>query len=118
MDNSKIIKGSLSVIILQLLNNNGRMYGYEIAKAVEASTRSALLLTEAALYQALHKLEAEELLDSKSLLIENRVRKYYKLTGKGKKEAGIRVAALKESMTTLQQVLRYRLPGRQAGGKR
>lgn len=110
MDDSRIIKGSISVIILQLLNNNGRMYGYEIAKAVEASTGGALLLTEAALYQALHKLEAEALLDAKSMLIENRVRKYYKLTGKGKKEAEVRVAALRASVATLQKVLRYRAP--------
>ena len=110
MDQTKIIKGSLSVIILQLLSNNGRMYGYEIAKAVDVSTKGTLLLTEAALYQALHKLEADGLLDSKSLLIENRVRKYYKLTGKGKKAAGNQVTVLLESMAALQKVLRYLVP--------
>jgi DNA-binding PadR family transcriptional regulator len=31
----KKYQGSLSTIILQLIQNNGKMYGYEITKAVQ-----------------------------------------------------------------------------------
>ncbi len=109
MEANKIIKGSLSVIILQLLQNNGRMYGYEIAKAVMDGSKGKTKITEAALYPALHKLEEAGLLDTESEIVEGRIRKYYKLSRKGKKESVIQLEALKESMLSLQKILKYKL---------
>jgi len=58
MSNKKLYRGSLSTIILKLLGDNGRMYGYEITQKVKALTAGELQITEGALYPALHKLEA------------------------------------------------------------
>ncbi|MGC4058970.1 MAG: hypothetical protein QM743_12775 [Chitinophagaceae bacterium] len=47
MENGKIIKGSLSAIILKLLENNGAMYGYEMTKAVRQGSMDKMKVTEA-----------------------------------------------------------------------
>lgn len=99
----------MSVIILQLLQNNGRMYGYEITKAVRDSSKGKTKITEAALYPALHKLEEAGFLEAESEIVEGRVRKYYKLTRQGKKEAVFQSDALKESILSLQKILKFKL---------
>jgi len=109
MDANKIIKGSLSAIIMQLLQNNGRMYGYEITKAVRDGSKGKTKITEAALYPALHKLEEAGLLETESEMVDGRIRKYYKLSRKGKKESAIQLDALKESILSLQKILKYKL---------
>jgi DNA-binding PadR family transcriptional regulator len=80
MKSSQLYKGSLNTIILKLLAENGRMYGYEITQKVKELTEGALQITEGALYPALHKMEAEGLLEVMVEKVEGRLRKYYKLT--------------------------------------
>lgn len=109
MEANKIIKGSLSVIILQLLQNNGRMYGYEITKAVRDGSKGKMKITEAALYPALHKLEEAGLLETESEIVDGRTRKYYKLNRKGKKESALQLETLQASILSLQKILKYRL---------
>lgn len=104
MDN-KIIKGSLTAIILKLLEDNSRMYGYEMTKAVKEMTKGEMSITEAALYPALHRLVDEGLLSTTSEQVDGRVRKYYSLTKKGKKEAPDRVASLQSAMSAIQFIL-------------
>ena len=80
MGNQKLYKGSLQTIILKLLESNDKMYGYEITQKVKELTKGELQITEGALYPALHKLEADGLLDVEVAKVGNRLRKYYKLT--------------------------------------
>ena len=80
MENQKLYKGSLNTIILKVLGENTKMYGYEITQKVKQITEGKLNITEGALYPALHKLEADGLLDVEVLKVDNRLRKYYKLT--------------------------------------
>ena len=56
MKNSQLYKGSLTTIVMKLLEENGRMYGYEITQKVKEITKGELKITEGALYPALHKL--------------------------------------------------------------
>lgn len=109
MEPNKIIKGSLSTVILQLLQQNSRMYGYEITRAVKDGSKGKMQITEAALYPALHKLEEAGLLETETEIVEGRVRKYYKLNRKGKKESALQLNALQESITALQKILKYKL---------
>lgn len=102
MSNSKLYKGSLTTIILKLLNESGKMYGYEITQRVKALTKGELRITEGALYPALHKLEAEGLLDVEVKKVDNRLRKYYKLTEKGNKETVTKLQELKDYIKTMQ----------------
>jgi len=105
MANSKLYKGSLNTIILKLLDGEGKMYGYEITQKVKKITQGELKITEGALYPALHKLEAEGLLEVEVAKVDNRLRKYYKLTETGQKETVNRLAELEEFIRSMQQLV-------------
>ncbi len=83
MANSSLYKGSLSTIVLKLLQENEKMYGYEITQKVKELTKGEFVITEGALYPLLHKLEGQGVLSVEHLRVDNRVRKYYFLTEKG-----------------------------------
>jgi PadR family transcriptional regulator PadR len=102
MANSKLYKGSLVTIILKLLNESDKMYGYEITQKVKELTKGELKITEGALYPALHKLEAEGLLEVEVKKVDNRLRKYYKLTQEGNKETISKLEELQEYIKTMQ----------------
>lgn len=104
-----VIKGSLTVIILKLLEENSRMYGYEMTRAVRDVTKNKMDITEAALYPALHKLLEEGLLETTSEVVDGRMRKYYSLTKKGKKETVSKINALKDAIGSLQLILNSNL---------
>ena len=109
MGNQKLFKGSLQTIILKLLEENDKMYGYEITQKVKELTKGDLNITEGALYPALHKLEADGLLDVEVLKIGNRLRKYYKLTEVGTKETVNRLAEMQEFLKTMQYLVNPKL---------
>ncbi len=109
MKNSQLYKGSLNTIIMKLLEEQGRMYGYEITQKVKEITKGELNITEGALYPALHKLEAEGLLDVEVGKVDNRLRKYYKLTEKGTTETVNRLAELEEFIKNMQTIVNPKL---------
>jgi len=105
MGNQKLFKGSLQTIILKLLEGKDKMYGYEITQKVKEITKGELNITEGALYPALHKLEAEGLLDVEVAKVDNRLRKYYKLTETGTKETASKLAEMEEFLRTMQNIV-------------
>jgi DNA-binding PadR family transcriptional regulator len=105
MSKNHLYKGTLTSIILKLLAENGRMYGYELSKMAKEMTNGDLDITEGALYPALHKLEAGGLVVTEVELVDKRKRKYYKLTESGGKEAKNKVAELAEYVRNLQLFL-------------
>ena len=109
MGNQKLYKGSLQIIILKLLEGRKKMYGYEITQKVKELTKGELSITEGALYPALHKLEAEGLLEVEVAKVDNRLRKYYKLTENGSKETVNRMAELQTFIATMQNILNPKL---------
>lgn len=105
MGNSSLFKGSLTTIILKLLEENDKMYGYEITQKVKELTQGKLKITEGALYPSLHKLEADGLLDVEVNKVDNRIRKYYKLTEQGTKETNSKLAELENYIKTMQALV-------------
>ncbi len=103
--NNELFKGTLQTIILNLLSENERMYGYEITQKVKSITQGELLLKEGALYPALHKLEAEGLLETTTEVVENRLRKYYSLSKDGEKEVVNKLREAKDFIAQLQLLL-------------
>lgn len=67
MHSTELLKGTLQTIILKLLQDNGKMYGYEITQKVKDSSEQSIVLTEGALYPALHKMEAKDFCPLKKL---------------------------------------------------
>ena len=105
MYSSELIKGTLKTIVLNLLKDNNKMYGYEITQHVKELTKGELKITEGALYPALHKLEADGLLDVEVAKVGNRLRKYYKLTESGTKETANKLEEMQEFLKTMQQLV-------------
>ena len=103
--NKKLLSGTLSTIILKLLQDHNEMYGYEIVQKVKDLTQDQLEINEGALYPALHKLEASGLLTVAYKKYQNRVRKYYRLTEEGTKETQSQLEDLKAFIQQLQQLL-------------
>ena len=82
------------------------MYGYEITQRVKELSAERILLTEGALYPTLHKLEADGLLQTETVMIGKRIRKYYSLTSVGTSLAQERVAEFIDFIKTMTTVLK------------
>src|SRR5262245_58654684 len=96
MYSKDLLKGTLQPLILKLLQENKRMYGYEITQKVKELTKGKIEITEGALYPALHKLAADGILRTESEFIGKRVRKYYSLTKEGRPEVAKKVNELSD----------------------
>ena len=90
---------------MKLLSGSDKMYGYEITQKVKSVTKGKLQITEGALYPTLHKLETEGILEVEVAKVDNRLRKYYRLTEKGSKETVSRLSELDEYINTLQEII-------------
>ncbi len=100
-----MLKGTLQTIILKLLEDNSQMYGYEITQKVKEVTAGEFMLTEGALYPALHKLEADGMLETFTKVVDSRVRKYYRLTEQGGKEVADKLNEAQVFIEQLQLLL-------------
>lgn len=98
MISQEVIKGTLKPLILKLISEHGRMYGYQITQIVKARSQGEVELTEGALYPALHKLEEEGLLVVEIENIGKRERKYYKLSQRGEDSIAIKLTEIRDSL--------------------
>jgi PadR family transcriptional regulator, regulatory protein PadR len=105
MYSSELIKGTLKTIVLKLLSQNGKMYGYEITQKVKALTGDRIQITEGALYPSLHALEEDGIVTTEVVNIGKRVRKYYTLTKKGRGTATEKVNEFADFMNTMKFLL-------------
>lgn len=105
MYSKELIKGTLQPVILKLLAEQKRMYGYEITRKVKVLTEGKIEITEGALYPILHRLEAEGVLQTETEFIGKRIRKYYSLTPKGNEVVEARVSELADFLSTMGLLL-------------
>ena len=98
---SELLKGSLKPIILKLLKEQSRMYGYEITQRVEELSEGKIMLTYGALYPILHKLENDGIVITEQEIVNNRTRVYYKLTPKGSKKSVEKINEMEAFINTL-----------------
>ena len=105
MHDKELIRGTLQTIILQLLKNNGEMYGYEITQKVKELSEGKILVSEGALYPALHKLEDEGWLTTRKEKNGKRIRKYYALTPVGETTVQDKVETFRTFISTMYNVL-------------
>jgi PadR family transcriptional regulator PadR len=84
-DEVELLQGTLDVLVLKALAQ-GPMHGYSVLAWLRSTTDGELRLEDAALYPALHRMEARGLIASEWGLSENKRRaKYYKLTAAGRR---------------------------------
>lgn len=81
-----LLQGTVDLLVLRTLTT-GAMHGYGIAAAIQERTGGQLALEDAALYQALHRLERRGLVDAEWRASENNRRaRYYALTADGRRK--------------------------------
>lgn len=111
---SQLLKGTFQTIILKLLQEQGRMYGYEISQKVKEETNGEILLPEGSLYPILHKMAEEGLVKMEKVHVGKRVRRYYSLTKTGTNEAKYKIDEFERFISTMKQLLSPKLLGDEA----
>ena len=104
MFSQAILKGIIKPLIIKMIKDNGRMYGYQITQKVKKMSSGNIHLTEGALYPALHKLEDEGILTVEIEMTGNRPRKYYSLSETGKQTVTSKLDEIKESILILTRL--------------
>ncbi len=104
MYSKELTKGILLPIIMKLLSNGEKMYGYEISQKVKELTSGKIDISEGALYPILHKLEHQGVLETEKVYIGKRVRKYYEVTNSGKKVIAEKTAEINDFIETLRLI--------------
>lgn len=104
MFSQEILKGTLKPLIIKLIREEGKMYGYQITQRVKELSSEQILLTEGALYPALHKLVEEGILVVESEQVGNRERKYYSLSEAGRQVAAVKLEEIRDSICILVQL--------------
>jgi PadR family transcriptional regulator PadR len=105
MYSRELLKGTLDAIILKLLAENDKMYGYEICQKVKELSDGKILIKDGSLYPTLHKLLSEGVLSTESVEIGKRIRKYYRLTPKGKTAKEAAMKELQDFLGTMQSIV-------------
>ena len=80
-------QAQLRMMILAVLERQPE-HGYAIAQVIKARSEGLLTAREGTLYPVLHALEADGQIESAEHEVSGRVRREYRLTEKGLKEAG------------------------------
>ena len=100
-----LMQGTVDVLILRTLSW-ASMHGYGISRWISDRSDGALALEDAALYQALHRLERKGLVSSEwGTSDKNHRAKYYSLTSAGRQQLRAETAELRQYMTVLFRVL-------------
>ena len=100
-----LLQGTVDVLILKTLSWEP-MHGYSIAKWIETRTDGVLGVADAALYQALHRLERRGWIESEWGVSENnRKAKFYRLTSGGRHQLRTEVTQLRRYVDALFKVL-------------
>lgn len=80
----ELMQGTVAVLILKTLSW-GAMHGYDISRNIRQRSEGALGVEDAALYQALHRLERKGWIEAEWGLSENnRKARFYHLTDEGR----------------------------------
>ena len=100
-----LLQGTVDLLILRALQG-GPAHGYSVSRWVRERTDGVLAIEDAALYQALHRLEARGWIEAEWGLSENNRRaKYYSLTADGRRELRAEVTTWKRYAEAVFKVI-------------
>jgi PadR family transcriptional regulator, regulatory protein PadR len=101
----ELVHGTVDVLIMKTLSWRP-MHGYAVSKWIRERTDGVLGVEDAALYQALHRLERRGWIESEWGLSENNRRaKYYQLTTDGRRQLRAEAATWREYAAAVFKVL-------------
>jgi len=100
-----LLQGTVDALILKTLSVRP-LHGYGISDFISRQSEGDIAVEDAALYQALHRLERKALVDSEWGMSEyNRRARIYSITAAGRKQLRDEVGELRRYMTALFRVL-------------
>jgi transcriptional regulator len=103
-----LVKGTLDVLVLKALAAQPK-HAFEITQWIEAQSGGRLMVEDAALMQALHRMEERGLLAAEWGVTEKgRRARYYRLTNAGKAHLKAETAALTDYVDALTTILAMR----------
>lgn len=101
-----LMQGTVDLLVLRALQHESPSHGYAVSRFVRARTDGVLALEDAALYQALHRLEAKGQVESEWGLSENNRRaKFYRLTAAGRRRLKDEAASWRQYAAAIFKVL-------------
>lgn len=104
-DANDLLHGTLDVLVLKALAW-GAMHGYAIAEWIERRGGGELVIVDAAMYKALHRLEDAGAIESEwGLSDNNRRAKYYSLTARGRAQLRAETATWRRYATAVGRIL-------------
>ena len=103
---NELVRGTLKTLVLKIIDEQSRSYGYQVIKEVRERTNEKIILTEGALYPILHQLEKNGLVTIEEVNYSNRIRKYYRLTPSGKEVSDAKTMELLEFMQTMARFIK------------
>jgi transcriptional regulator len=105
MSTLSLLQGTVDLLILRALQG-GPTHGYAVSRWVRDRTEGVLAIEDAALYQALHRLEARGWIDAEWGLSENnRKAKYYSLTPTGRQQLRSEISVWKKYVQAVFKVI-------------
>jgi PadR family transcriptional regulator PadR len=100
-----LVQGTLDLLILRTLSG-GAAHGYGISQSIRERTGGAIAVQDAALYQALRRLEDKGRIRAEwGLSDNNRRARYYELTSQGRRQLKDETTLWKRYAAAVFQVL-------------
>jgi transcriptional regulator len=101
-----LLQGTLDLLVLGAIRS-GPVHGYAIANAIEERSGGDLRVEDAALYQALHRLERQGLVEAEWGASENNRRaRFYALTPEGRRRLSEQKSYWRRYTRALEGILR------------
>jgi PadR family transcriptional regulator PadR len=100
-----LLQGTVSLLILRALQK-GPAHGYSITRWIHERTDGSFVIEDAALYQALHRLEAKGFIEAEWGASENNRRaRFYALTPPGRRQLRAEVSAWRRYAEAMLRVI-------------
>ncbi|HEY4133342.1 MAG TPA: PadR family transcriptional regulator [Gemmatimonadaceae bacterium] len=105
-----VLKGTLDTLVLKMLTW-APMHGFEIMTRLEAESNDVLELEDAALYQALRRMEERGFVEAELGVTENnRKARYYSITARGRAQLRAETANWNRYATMVSEILARTTP--------
>jgi transcriptional regulator len=103
-----ILKGTLTLLVLQTLAHRGPLHGYAITAAIQRSSAALLRVEEGSLYPALRRMERQGWVRGRwGTTDKKRHARFYEITRAGRSELARERRTWAQLTEGVQRVLRY-----------
>ena len=100
-----LIQGTVDLLVLRALQQ-GPVHGYAVSRWIRERTDAVISMEDAALYQALHRLEARGWVEAEWGVSENNRRaRYYSLTAAGQRQLRDEVVTWQRYAAAMSRVI-------------